>query len=148
VAESKKRIPATVARKLRGARVARLATTDANDRPHIVPICFAFDGKVFYTAIDQKPKRVAPERLARVRHIRLRHQVALLIDHYEDNWRRLWYVLVRGKARLLPATARYQRASALRRLRAKYPQYAGGVLASKAPIIQIQPDQITYWGDI
>jgi nitroimidazol reductase NimA-like FMN-containing flavoprotein (pyridoxamine 5'-phosphate oxidase superfamily) len=55
--------------KLEAARVARLATLDAEYGPHIVPVCFVYDGKVFYSAVDRKPKRVAPERLARLRHI-------------------------------------------------------------------------------
>ena len=64
------KIPDAVQGKIEQARVARLATLDARRRPHIVPVCFTYDGQFFYTAIDQKPKRVAPERLARLRNIR------------------------------------------------------------------------------
>ena len=134
--------------KLEDARVARLATLDAEFGPHIVPICFAYDGKVFYTAVDRKPKRVVPERLARLRHIRTVPQVALLIDEYREDWRRLWYVLVRGKAKLIPNSAQKERAEAIRRLRAKYPQYAAGMLADDAPIIRITPERIISWGKI
>ena len=134
--------------KLEDARVARLATLDAEFGPHIVPICFAYDGKVFYTAVDRKPKRVAPERLARLRHIRAVPQVALLIDKYREDWGRLWYVLVLGKAKLIPKSAREERAEAIRRLRAKYPQYAAGMLADDAPIIRITPERIISWGKI
>lgn len=112
-----------------------------------MPVCFAFDGSCFYTALDHKPKRVAPQRLARVRNIAGEPRVALLIDHYEDDWRRLWYALIRGRARLLPPSARRQRATALRRLRRKYPQYARGMLADEAPIIQIRPEHIRCWGN-
>jgi PPOX class probable F420-dependent enzyme len=73
-----------------------LATLDAENRPHVVPVCFLYDGSVFYTAVDKKPKRLAPEKLARVRHIRATPQVALLIDEYYEEWTRLWFVLVRG----------------------------------------------------
>jgi PPOX class probable F420-dependent enzyme len=145
VAGRPQKLPDAIARKLQQARVARLATIDAERRPHIVPICFAFDGKVFYTAIDEKPKRASPQRLTRLRNIRRRPRVALLIDHYEDDWTRLWYVLIRGEAKLLPASERRQRASALRRLRAKYPQYARGLLSDEAPIIRIRPLQTTWW---
>ena len=141
----KAKLPVAVAKKLRQARVARLATIDAQLRPHIVPICFAFDGKVVYSAIDQKPKRVSPQRLARLRNIRARPQVALLIDHYDEDWTQLWYVLIRGRARLLPALARRERAGALRRLRAKYPQYASSLLGDEAPIIAIKPRHISSW---
>ncbi len=71
--------------KLEAARVARLATLDAEYGPHIVPVCFVYDGKVFYSAVDRKPKRVAPERLARLRHIRASPQIALIIDEYHED---------------------------------------------------------------
>ena len=132
-------------RRLRQARVARFASIDADERPHVVPICFVFDGRFFYTAIDQKPKRTSPERLTRLRNIRTRPRVALLIDHYEDDWKQLWYALIRGKARLLTPSQRRERAGALRRVRRKYPQYERGMLADDAPIIRIQPDRTTWW---
>jgi PPOX class probable F420-dependent enzyme len=135
-----------IRRRLQQARVARFATLDPQGRPHLVPICFAYDGKLFYTAIDQKPKRVPAERLARLQNIRALPRVALLIDHYHEDWTRLWYVLIRGKAKLLPQSARLERARALRKLRAKYPQYARGMLADDAPIIRITPNRITVWG--
>jgi len=128
--------------------VARLATVDAQRKPHIVPVCFVFAGSVFYTAVDRKPKRVAPERLARLRNIRAMRQVALVVDCYDEDWTQLWWVLVRGKAKLLPKSAREERAEALRRLRAKYPQYAGGMLPDDAPIIRIIPERITSWGKL
>ncbi len=133
---------------LKQARVARLATLDATSRPHIVPVCFAYDGKLFYTAIDQKPKRVTPERLARLHNIRARPRVALLIDEYDEDWTQLWYVLIRGKARLIPKSAHKEHAGAIRKLRAKYPQYALGMLADDAPVIRITPDRTTFWGNI
>jgi PPOX class probable F420-dependent enzyme len=142
------RIPGAVRAKLKEARVARLATVDERDRPHVVPVCFAYDGKVFYTAIDQKPKRVAPERLTRLRNILAVPEVALLIDHYDEDWTQLWYILIRGKARLLPMGGQKERAWALRKLRAKYPQYAGRMLPNDAPIIRITPDRTTVWGKI
>ncbi len=87
--------------KLETGRVARLATLDAERRPHAVPICFVCDGSVFYSAIDHKPKRVAPSRLARLKNIKETPQVALLVDEYDEDWTRLWYVLVRGEAELV-----------------------------------------------
>jgi PPOX class probable F420-dependent enzyme len=141
-------ISGAIQKRLKVARVARLATLDARNRPHIVPICFAYDGKFLYTALDQKPKRVPPERLARVRNIRAAPRVALLIDQYEDDWTQLWYVLIRGKAKLIPKSAQKEHARAIRKLRDKYPQYALGMLADDAPIIRITPERITSWGKI
>lgn len=133
--------------KLKEARVARLATVDAEGRPHMVPVCFAYDGEVFYTAVDHKPKRIAPEKLARVKNIQRSPQVALLIDHYDDDWSKLWYVLVRGEAKLVQASD-VEHAKAVRALKAKYPQYAAGMLAQDAPIIRINVERIISWGKI
>ena len=144
----RQRVPGAVKRILKGARVARLATVDARSRPHIVPVCFAYDGKLFYTAVDQKPKRVPRERLARLQNIRAVPRVALLVDEYDEDWSQLWYVLIRGKAKLIPDSAHQERAWAIRKLRAKYAQYTRGMLADDAPIIRITPDRTTSWGKI
>lgn len=132
--------------KLETARVARLATLDAKRRPHLVPICFACDGNVVYSAIDRKPKRVAPNRLARLKNIKKTPQVALLVDHYNEDWTRLWYVLVRGEAELVSAPA--ERKRAIQCLRAKYPQYSPEMLDDDAPLLRITPQRITAWGNI
>jgi PPOX class probable F420-dependent enzyme len=142
------KISGAVQKILKNARVARLATLDDKSWPHIIPICFVYDGNLFYTAIDQKPKRVPPERLARLQNIRAVPRVALLIDEYQEDWTQLWYVLIRGKARLIPKSAHKERARAIRKLRAKYPQYARGMLADDAPIIRITPERTTSWGKI
>jgi PPOX class probable F420-dependent enzyme len=134
--------------KLEETRVARLATVDAEYGSHIVPICFVYDGKVFYSAVDRKPKRVAPERLARLRHITASPQIALIIDEYHEDWEQLWYVLVRGKAKLIPKSAHQERARAIRQLRARYPQYAAAMLPDDSPVIRITPERITSWGRI
>ena len=134
--------------KLKNARIARLATLDAEGRPHLVPICFVYDAKAFYSAIDLKPKRVAPKKLARLKNIRRSPQVSLLIDEYAEDWTQLWYILVRGAARLLPKSARDERARAIRKLKAKYPQYSAGMLADDAPVIRITVERITTWGNL
>ena len=144
----RQKISGAVQKILNEARVARLATLDAKARPHIVPVCFVYDGKFFYTAIDQKPKRVAPARLARLRNIREAPRVALLIDEYDEDWTQLWYILIRGKAKLIPKSAHKEHARAIRKLRAKYPQYAQGMLGDDAPVIRITPKRITSWGKI
>jgi PPOX class probable F420-dependent enzyme len=142
------RVSDAIQAKLEEARVACFATLDAAGEPHIVPICFGYDGRVFYSAVDLKPKRVAPEKLSRLRHIKAKSKVALLIDQYDEDWSRLWYILVRGTAKIMPISARSERAQAIRRLKTKYPQYAAGMLPDDAPIIQITPQRITFWGAI
>ncbi|MEE8201397.1 MAG: TIGR03668 family PPOX class F420-dependent oxidoreductase [Candidatus Acidoferrales bacterium] len=135
-----------VARKLRRARVARLATTDRRGRPHVVPVCFAYDGRAFYTAVDLKPKRAAPEKLTRVRNILANPNVALLVDDYREDWSRLWFILVRGNARLLRRGKEQRKAHRL--LRKKYRQYAAGLLPAGAPVIRIRPTRILSWGKL
>lgn len=141
-------ISGAIRKKLRQARVARLATLNAKGGPHLVPVCFVYDGKAFYTAIDRKPKRVSPDRLVRMQNIRATSRVALLIDEYDEDWTRLWYVLIRGNAELIPNSAHQERAAAIRKLKAKYPQYARGMLGEDAPIIRITPERTTCWGRI
>src|SRR5579859_7905864 len=85
----------------RKQRVARMATADADGHPHIVPVCYAFDGTRFYVPLDEKPKRVDESKLRRVRNIEARHEASLLIDQYDDDWSRLGYVLVSGSAYLI-----------------------------------------------
>jgi PPOX class probable F420-dependent enzyme len=140
------RISTAIRAKLKAARVARMATLNTEHTPHLVPVCFAYDGTVFYSAIDRKPKRVAPNRLARLKNIKKTPKVALLIDHYDENWSRLWYVLVRGEAKLVSKPA--ERKRALQLLRAKYPQYGPDILPGDAPVLRIIPQRITAWGDI
>jgi PPOX class probable F420-dependent enzyme len=139
VSRKPQKISGAVRKIIKKARVARLATLDDKNGPHIVPICFAFDGRLFYTAVDRKPKRVTWERLVRLRNIRAVPRIALLIDEYDEDWARLWYVLIRGKAKLIPKSAHKEHASAIRKLKAKYPQYAQGMLADDAPIVRITP---------
>jgi PPOX class probable F420-dependent enzyme len=111
-------------------RVARLATIDPDGRPHLVPIVFALDGDTLYTAVDAKPKR--SRRLRRIENARERPDVTVLVDHYDEDWRRLWWVRLRGRARVLDDGEEAERALEL--LADKYAQYdrerpAGPVLA-------------------
>src|SRR5207237_10215173 len=137
------RSPDQARAKAKAARVARLATLDANQEPHMVPICFSYDGSVFYTAIDRKPKRVPPAQLARLKNIRMTPQVALLIDEYDEDWTRLWYILVRGEAELISLSE--ERKHALVQLKAKYTQYLSGMLPDDAPILRITHLRISTW---
>lgn len=126
-------------------RVARLATADADGNPHVIPVCYACDGARLYTPLDEKPKRVAGTQLRRVRNIMVRPQIALVIDHYDDDdWSRLSYVLVRGSAELL-SPGHSLHAHALTLLRLRYRQYLTMAL-ERSPVIMITPEHITSWG--
>jgi PPOX class probable F420-dependent enzyme len=128
------------------ARIARLATQDADGRPHVIPICFVWDGLVFYSAIDRKPKRLGPIRLARLKNIKATPHVALLVDQYDEDWTRLWYVLVRGEADLVSSPV--ERKRAIQHLRAKYPQYDVSMLDDDAPVLRITPMRVIAWGKV
>lgn len=130
---------------IRAARIAHLATADAHRQPLAVPICFVFDGKKFFSPLDEKPKRTAPRKLKRARNIVENPQVSLVIDRYDENWRRLAYILVIGKARMLFRGARH--AGAVKRLRAKYPQYRRMAI-NERPMILITPLRWIIWGDL
>ena len=82
-------------------RVARLATVDAHVAPHVIPICYAFDGHNIYSALDMKSKRVEGMNLKRVRNIASNPHVAFIVDDYSEDWTHLAYVLIQGIAELL-----------------------------------------------
>lgn len=125
-----------------GARVARLATVDAQQRPHVLPICYALVDGVLYTPLDEKPKRVPVERLARVRDIIHNPSVCLLVDEYDEDWTRLRWLQVRGTAAMVQAGAMQARAVAA--LRERYPQYRAMAL-EEAPVIGITPTRVVEW---
>ncbi len=128
------------------ARVARLATADSAGVPHVVPICFWFDGGRFYFAIDEKPKRASGMALRRMRNIAQNPQVALIIDHYEEEWTYLAYVLVHGRALVVKDAEEYM--LALRNLRDKYPQYRAMALSfEKNLMVRIDPERVHVWGE-
>ncbi len=117
------------------APVARLATVDREGRPHVVPICFVVDGDTLYTAVDEKPKRT--RRLRRLQNIEANPRVEVLIDHYEDDWSKLWWVRLRGTAQIV------EDPRAVDLLAAKYVQYRERPPAG--PVIAIEIEERSEW---
>lgn len=101
------------------ARVGRLATVAADQRPHAVPVCYALLGEVAYSAIDHKPKR--PGRLRRIANLQQTGQACLLVDEYGEDWSALWWVRLDGRGRIAEDSA--EAAAAVSALAGKYPQY-------------------------
>jgi coenzyme F420-0:L-glutamate ligase/coenzyme F420-1:gamma-L-glutamate ligase len=127
------------------ARVARLATATPEGLPHAVPICYWFDGSNFYFVIDEKPKRQRGLQLKRMRNIVANAQIALLIDHYEEDWSQLAYVLVAGRAQIVEEQEEYM--EALRNLRDRYPQYRVMALSRETNLmVRIEPLRVHAWG--
>ena len=116
-------------RYLEGARVGRLATADADGRPHAVPVCFAFVGDALVTPVDEKPKAGDPSSLRRVRDVTENPAVALVVDHYSDDWSRLGWVQIRGTASLLS------------------PDHADHALEDR-PVVRIDVGSVVSWGDL
>ena len=122
------------------ARVATLATIRADGRVDLVPITFAFDDRVLVTAIDHKKKSTI--ELKRLDNIRQFPEVTLLVDHYDDqDWKQLWWVRVRGRAKVYESGKDYERALDI--LSDRYSQY--GEIRSKGPAIVIERTEITGW---
>jgi PPOX class probable F420-dependent enzyme len=130
-------------RRITRARVGHLATSDGT-RPSVVPVCFVLVGDCVYQAIDAKPKSVAPHRLRRVKNIQANPTAALLVDHYLEDWRRLWWVLLHGRARLVTHGPEQERA--IKSLRRKYVQYRTTTpLMSNALVIALDVRRLRHW---
>ena len=125
--------------RLTAARVARLATIDPDGRPHLVPIVFVVEGDTLYSAVDHKPKR--SRTLRRIENARARPDVTVLVDQYEDDWRRLWWIRLRGRARVLDGGAELERALAL--LADKYEQYR--VRRPDGPVLAVDITEVRDW---
>ena len=126
-------------RRLAASKVARLATASAEGRPHIVPIVFALDGDTLYFAVDAKPKKTT--RLARLKNIAANPAVSVLVDHYEDDWTRLWWVRADGTAHIMADDAEAQRAIDL--LANRYEQHP--IDRPSGPVVAVHIDRVTGW---
>jgi PPOX class probable F420-dependent enzyme len=126
-------------RRLDESRTAHLGTVGPDGAPHVVPICFALDGDTIYFAVDSKPKRTRD--LKRLRNIGANPLVTVLVDHYEEDWRRLWWVRVDGLARIVERGAEFDAALAL--LQGRYPQYAEA--RPGGPVVAISIERLSGW---
>ena len=126
---------------LREARVGRLATADAAGHPLVVPVCFAVDAETLYSAVDDKPKRT--RELRRLRNVAENPQVSLVVDEWSEDWARLCWVIVEGRADVLRGGSEWSRALAL--LVAKYPQYRAMDLRTDRAVLRVRPERILAW---
>ena len=90
---------AELRRRFASSPVARLSTVRPDGRPHVVPIVFALVEDTVFSAVDAKPKR--SRDLQRLANVQAEPRCALLVDHYEDDWRRLWWVRADGAAEVV-----------------------------------------------
>lgn len=117
------------------ARVARMATAAADGRPHVVPVVFALEGDVIYSAVDAKPKRTRD--LKRLRNLAEDPRVALLADHYDEEWTRLWWARADGTARLFER-GEPEHSRAVELLADRYEQYGEDLPEGRAIVIAVE----------
>jgi PPOX class probable F420-dependent enzyme len=132
-------MPAWAKELLSSASVARLGLLDDRDRPRVLPVTFALHQGCLYSAVDHKPKRVAPSELARVRFLRRRPEAALTVDHYEDDWDALAWVQVLGRVEVIDAPD----AAVLESLKRKYEQYRD--CPPGGPLLELVPARALWW---
>ena len=125
-------------------RVGRLATADRSGEPHVIPVCYAVAENTLYVTIDEKPKR-RDVPLKRLRNILENPQAAFVVDHYDEDWRRLGWVMLRGPTQILESGPEHDKAQAL--LRARYPQYRAMNLTD-LPVIALRIARAIGWGDL
>jgi PPOX class probable F420-dependent enzyme len=126
-------------RRIESARVARLATLRPDGRPHLVPVCFVLDEDTVYSAVDEKPK--LSRNLQRLENIRMDPRVTLLIDHYEEDWARLWWTRLDGSAQVVDSGQEREHALAL--LAQKYDQYR--LEPPTGPVVVIAVERWRSW---
>jgi PPOX class probable F420-dependent enzyme len=131
-------LPAWAAELLASERVARLAYLDESDRPRVLPVTFAVSGGAIWSAIDEKPKRVAEP--ARVRCLRRRPDAALVVDVYDDDWSRLAWVQVLGRVEVVTVDAAPEAVAALA---VKYEPYAERT--PPGPLLRLEIERALHW---
>ena len=129
---------------LDAARHGYLSTASPEGDPHLQPVVFQIVRDSIYIAIDEKPKTTL--RLRRLTNIESNPRFALLVDHYDDDWDQLWWILLRGPATVLwPTEWDVEEAeAAIAALRAKYPQYSSMGLEER-PLLKLTPERVTRW---
>jgi PPOX class probable F420-dependent enzyme len=130
------------------ARVARLATVDSERKPHLIPVVFVFDNGCYFIPIDEKSKRYRPDRLKRVKNIQQNPNVTILIDEYNEDWRKLYFIMIQGRASIIGDKELEQRGLLLlerahRLLSDKYLQYQK--IGIGKYIIMIIPQKVMTW---
>jgi PPOX class probable F420-dependent enzyme len=136
---------------IRRARIARFATANSKAKPHVVPVVFAFDKEKYYLPIDAKTKTAKPEKLKRIGNIEANPTVALLIDEYNEDWKKLFFIMVQGKAAIISKKNGGDEGDdddrllklAHKLLYAKYPQYQHVDIGRLG--IVIYPQKMIFW---
>jgi PPOX class probable F420-dependent enzyme len=126
---------------LERARVAHLGFVDGHGCPRVLPVTFALAEGAAWSAVDDKPKRVAGRELARVRWLRERPEAALTVDRYDDDWSRLAWVQLLGRVTVVDEPA--SDPGGLAALVGKYPHYRER--APAGPLLRLDVERALAW---
>ena len=121
------------------ARVACLASVRPDGAPHVVPVVFTLEGDTVWLVVDEKPKR--HRRLQRLVNVGAEPRVSLLVDSYDEDWGRLWWVRVDGRARIVDGGPELERAVGL--LLDRYPQEREQL--PKGPALAVEVERWRHW---
>ncbi len=130
---------------IKGAKVARLATVDQKSQPYVVPAVFVFHENSFFIPLDEKVKSVNPRKLKRVKNIGKNPNVTLLIDKYQNDWKKLFFLMIHGKATVIDGKNSKLMDKIHKLLISKYPQYKKIGVGNSC--IMINPTKVTFWNN-
>jgi len=130
---------AELRRRFTASPVARLSTVRPDGGPHVVPIVFVLVGDTVFSAVDAKPKR--SRNLQRLANVRADPRCALLVDHYEDDWRRLWWVRADGVGEVVDAPMAEH--PGIRALAQRFPHYRDQ--PPSGPLLVVAVQRWTGW---
>jgi PPOX class probable F420-dependent enzyme len=126
------------------AKVARLATVDQKLYPYVVPVVFVFHENSFFIPLDEKTKTVNPRKLKRVKNIEKNPNVTLLIDRYQNDWKKLFFLMIQGKAKVIDGNNKLMD-KIHKLLVSKYPQYKKIGIGNSC--IKIEPTKVRFWSN-
>jgi len=130
---------------IKGAKVARLATVDQKSHPYVVPVVFVFHENSFFIPLDEKVKTVNARKLKRVKNIEKNPNVTLLIDKYQNDWKKLFFLMIHGKAIVIDGKNSKIMDEVHKLFISKYPQYKKIGVGNSC--IKINPTKVTFWNN-
>ncbi len=128
---------------IKRAKVARLATVDQKSHPYVVPVVFVFHENSFFIPLDDKTKSVNPKKLKRVKNIVGNPNVTLLIDKYQNDWKKLFFLMIHGTATVIDGKNSKLMDKIHKLLISKYPQYKKIGIGNSC--IKIRPQKAIFW---
>jgi PPOX class probable F420-dependent enzyme len=130
---------AELRRRFASSPVAHLSTVRPDGGPHVVPIVFVLVDDTVYSAVDAKPKR--SRELQRLANVRADPRCALLVDHYEEDWRQLWWVRADGRGEIVGLRSAVH--PGIRELVERFPQYRDE--PPSGPLLVITVERWSGW---